>query len=80
LRGIAPPSIKSSDIYWGAIPWVVLQVIMVAILIAWPELVTAFLDADIVVDPNFEMTVPDAGTGLEPGAPAIDLNTAPKIE
>jgi tripartite ATP-independent transporter DctM subunit len=80
LRGIAPPSIKSSDIYWGAIPWVVLQVIMVAILIAWPELVTAFLDADIVVDPNFEMTVPDAGGGLEPGAPAIDLNTAPKIE
>ncbi len=80
LRGIAPPSIKSSDIYWGAIPWVVLQVIMVAILIAWPELVTAFLDADIVVDPNFEMVVPDAGDGLAPGAPAIDLNSAPSIE
>ena len=29
LRGIAPPSIKTSDIYWGAIPWVVLQVILV---------------------------------------------------
>ena len=27
LRGIAPPSIKTSDIYWGAIPWVFLQVI-----------------------------------------------------
>ncbi|MBC8037915.1 MAG: TRAP transporter large permease subunit, partial [Rhizobiales bacterium] len=26
LRGIAPPSVKSSDIYWGAIPWVILQV------------------------------------------------------
>jgi TRAP-type mannitol/chloroaromatic compound transport system permease large subunit len=22
LRGIAPPSVKSSDIYWGAVPWV----------------------------------------------------------
>src|SRR4029078_7127552 len=43
LRGIAPKSIKTSDIYWGAIPWVVLQLIMVAILIAWPELVTFFL-------------------------------------
>ena len=34
LRGIAPPSIKTSDIYWGAIPWVVLQVILVAIVIS----------------------------------------------
>ena len=29
LRGIAPPSVKTSDIYWGAIPWVVLQLILV---------------------------------------------------
>ena len=80
LRGVAPPSIKSTDIYWGALPWVVLQLLMVAILIAFPQLVTAFLDADIVVDPNFEMTVPDAGGGLDPAAPSIDLNTAPTIE
>src|SRR5258705_9290716 len=52
LRGIAPKSIKSSEIYWGAIPWVVLQVIMVAILIAFPQLVTAFLDKGNNVDPN----------------------------
>ena len=29
LRGIAPPAVKSSDIYWGAIPWVGLQLAMV---------------------------------------------------
>src|SRR6201985_2739390 len=40
LRGIAPPSVKSSDIYWGAIPWVFLQVILVVILILWPKSVT----------------------------------------
>ena len=44
LRGIAPPSIKTSDIYWGAIPWVVLQVILVAIVIFWPGSVTYWLD------------------------------------
>ena len=66
LRGIAPPNIKSSDIYWGAIPWVVLQLIMVALLIAFPELVTYFLDAEIVVDPNFQMIVPGGDTGLTP--------------
>ena len=32
LRGIAPPSIKTVDIYWGAIPWVFLQVILVVVL------------------------------------------------
>ena len=44
LRGIAPPSVKTSDIYWGAIPWVVLQVILVVILIFWPGSVTYWID------------------------------------
>jgi TRAP-type mannitol/chloroaromatic compound transport system permease large subunit len=52
LRGIAPKEIKSSQIYWGAIPWVVLQLIMVGIVIAFPQLVTAFLDKGTGVDPN----------------------------
>jgi TRAP-type mannitol/chloroaromatic compound transport system permease large subunit len=52
LRGIAPKEIKSSAIYWGAIPWVVLQLIMVGIVIAFPQLVTAFLDKGNNVDPT----------------------------
>ena len=52
LRSIAPKEVKSSAIYWGAIPWVVLQLIMVGIVIAWPGLVTAFLDKASNVDPS----------------------------
>jgi tripartite ATP-independent transporter DctM subunit len=52
IRGIAPPSVKSSDIYLGAIPWVVLQLILVAILIIWPQTVTFMLDAPPKVDPS----------------------------
>jgi tripartite ATP-independent transporter DctM subunit len=52
LRGIAPPSIKTSDIYWGAIPWVVLQVILVAIVIFWPGSVTYWIDKATNVDPS----------------------------
>src|SRR5215212_4468559 len=52
IRGIAPPSVKSSDIYLGAIPWVVLQVILVAILIVWPQTVTFLLDKPPTVDPS----------------------------
>ena len=52
LRSIAPKEIKSSAIYWGAIPWVVLQLIMVAIVIVWPGLVTFMLDKPNGVDPT----------------------------
>ena len=52
LRGIAPPSIKTSDIYWGAIPWVFLQVILVIIVIFWPQSVTFWLDKPSTVDPT----------------------------
>jgi tripartite ATP-independent transporter DctM subunit len=44
LRGIAPREVRSSDIYWGAVPWVFLQVILVVILIFWPRAVTYWLD------------------------------------
>jgi len=50
LRGIAPKEVKSSDIYLGAIPWVILQLILVAILIFWPGMVTMWLDAEQKVD------------------------------
>jgi len=50
LRGIAPPSVKSSDIYWGAFPWVFLQIMMAAILIFWPGLVTYWIDKGPAVD------------------------------
>jgi tripartite ATP-independent transporter DctM subunit len=50
LRGIAPPSIKSTEIYWGAIPWIVLQVILVAIVIFWPQSVTSFISKGKQID------------------------------
>jgi TRAP-type mannitol/chloroaromatic compound transport system permease large subunit len=50
LRGITPPHIRSSEIYWGALPWVGLQLVMVAMVIALPQLVTLFFDAGTAVD------------------------------
>jgi tripartite ATP-independent transporter DctM subunit len=40
LRSVAPKSVKTSDIYWGAIPFVTIQVIMIAIIIGFPGIVT----------------------------------------
>ncbi len=51
LRGIAPKTVLTRDIYLGAIPWLGLQLILVAIVIFWPASVTYWLDRGPKVDP-----------------------------
>ena len=50
LRGVAPKEVKSSDIYWGAMPWIGLQLIMVMLVIIFPVTVTGLLDKPLNVD------------------------------
>jgi len=50
LRGVAPKEVKSSDIYWGALPWVGLQLILVALVIVFPSMVTVLLEKPANVD------------------------------
>jgi tripartite ATP-independent transporter DctM subunit len=70
LRGIAPKEVKSSDIYMGSIPWVVLMLIMVGIVIAWPELVTYFLDKQEAIDlDKVKIEVPEMPSD-EPAEPS----------
>ncbi|MGM0583563.1 MAG: TRAP transporter large permease [Pseudomonadota bacterium] len=40
LRGVAPSSLRTSAIYWGVLPFVFLQIVAMAILFLFPELVT----------------------------------------
>jgi tripartite ATP-independent transporter DctM subunit len=62
LRGVAPKEVKSSDIYWGALPWVGLQLVMVLLVAVFPQTVTVFLDKGV------------AGDGTPPGL-VIDQET-----
>jgi tripartite ATP-independent transporter DctM subunit len=52
LRGIAPKEVRTRDIYWGAVPWLFLQLALVAIVIFWPESVTYWIDRGPQVDPS----------------------------
>jgi tripartite ATP-independent transporter DctM subunit len=45
LRSVAPKSVRTSEIYWGAIPFVLIQVLMIAIVIAFPRIVTGNVSA-----------------------------------
>ena len=72
LRGIAPRGVRSSDIYWGAVPWVAMQLILVAIVIFWSGSVTYWLGGQKVEDPaaverqlqNFQIPGADSPPGL----------------
>ena len=81
LRGIADQIYKSGaivkpilsrDIYLGAIPWVVMQLMLVAVVIFWPESVTYWLDKEAVVDvDNIQIDMP-----LDLSAPTDDAASA----
>ncbi len=40
LRGVAPPEVRTIDIYKGVIPFVIIQIGMLGILAYWPDLAT----------------------------------------
>ena len=71
LRGVASKEVKSSDIYWGALPWVGLQLILVAILIFFPEVVTYFVDKPIVAVESGDALI-DPFANAAPAAPVVD--------
>ena len=40
LRGVAPDSLKTSQIYRGVIPFVIIQIFMLFVLVMYPEIST----------------------------------------
>jgi TRAP-type mannitol/chloroaromatic compound transport system permease large subunit len=47
LRSVAPKEVKTTDIYWGAVPFVLIQVMMVALIIGFPRLVSVASKTDM---------------------------------
>ena len=43
LRGVAPPEIATTTIYRGVVPFILIQLVALALVIAFPSLVTALL-------------------------------------
>jgi TRAP-type mannitol/chloroaromatic compound transport system permease large subunit len=58
LRSVAPKEVKTSDIYWGAIPFVIIQIIMVALIIAFPRLVSIEKKIDMKEQLELKIDVP----------------------
>jgi len=80
LSGLLTPKVTTGQIYWGAVPFVIIQLIMVSLVIAFPGLVTSGLANQRVIDTNkMQIEVPaetpgDEGGPLE-GAGSSDSST-----
>ena len=100
LRSVAPSTayldkitgkrmepVTTGQIYWGAVPFVVIQVIMVVIVIAFPGLVTGMLEKNTVDPTKIEIKIPTSDYGRERldgevappdfGGPKAGTTTAP---
>ena len=65
LRSVAPPSVRTTDIYWGAVPFVGLQIIMVALILIFPNLATRSASDSIseqVEDSQLLNVIPEKNT------------------
>jgi len=73
LRSVAPREVKTSDIYWGAVPFVAIQLIMVALIIVFPGLVATgghkAQDRSITRDLSIDLD----SAGPKPSAPSLSV-------
>src|SRR4029077_8615418 len=86
LRSVAPqtpyidkvtartmPPVTTGQIYWGAVPFVVIQCAMVALLIAFPALVMHYKGEGSKIDPSkIEFEIP------QPDMAPLDLGESPR--
>ena len=69
LRSVAPKEVRTVDIYWGAVPFVIIQLVMVALVIAFPQMVMHYKgDAPQAAPGSMELQIP---TPDAPPAPSF---------
>jgi tripartite ATP-independent transporter DctM subunit len=70
VTGKTMEPVTTAQIYWGAVPFVVIQCIMVALVILFPQMVMHYKKAPVVLPPGsgsgIETTIPDAGSFAPP--------------
>ncbi|WP_309664563.1 TRAP transporter large permease subunit, partial [Tabrizicola sp.] len=79
ITGRRVAKVTTGQIYWGAVPFVIIQVFMVGLVIAFPQMVMHYKGAPIdpsnvqinIPAPTTTLVAPGGGTGLTLGAPKL---------
>ena len=69
LRSVAPREVSTASIYWGAVPFVIIQVLMVVLVLSFPQLVgsaaiegsAAGIEVEVESDPGAGYLLPPDG-------------------
>jgi tripartite ATP-independent transporter DctM subunit len=77
LRGIAPPEVKSRDIYLGSIPFILLQLILVVLIITFPEIVDYWIAPPELLDSGAVDAAIEALPMPDIDIPPLDLDLGP---
>ena len=72
LRSVAPKEVKTSDIYWGAVPFVLIQLVMVALIISFPNLIS--IDSKTDMKEQIELNIEMPGSNADSEAPKLEFN------
>ena len=72
LRSVAPKEVKTSDIYWGAVPFVLIQLVMVALIISFPNLIS--IDSKTDMKEQIELNIEMPGANADSEAPKLEFN------
>jgi TRAP-type mannitol/chloroaromatic compound transport system permease large subunit len=71
ITGRMTARVTTGQIYWGAVPFVLIQVIMVGLVIAFPQMVMVYKAKETVVDPNkIQIQIQSPTTDTAPGTDA----------
>jgi len=76
LRSVAPKKVKTADIYWGAVPFVGIQVLMVAMIIAFPSMISVNNKTDMKeqIELNIDMD-DEIGSTNAPDIPSVEFSS-----
>ena len=72
LRSVAPKEVKTTDIYWGAVPFVLIQLLMVALIISFPNLIS--IDSKTDMKEQIELNIEMPGANVDSEAPKLEFN------
>jgi tripartite ATP-independent transporter DctM subunit len=71
VTGKTMPPVKTTEIYKGVFPYIIIQIIMILVVIAFPGLVTHYKDEAPKPDSSIQIQVPQSG---EMGLPPLGLD------
>jgi GntP family gluconate:H+ symporter len=81
LTGKVMAPVTTMQIYWGAVPYVIIQVIMIGIVILFPQMVMVYKSDAPTMDPTkIQIDIPAMDQGTPPGleSPGTDKETEGK--